>query len=220
MGGGTKILVGGSRLYKMGEGSWTLRHVHCYFLTADVMWPAASSSRYVDYPAMMDYTSICKSESTARSLSYVAFFSFFTFRLITVEIDISAFWSKTQREGDAPTVLPCGALHQSLRTSGAWSLNNPGYSCKSNHGDSLEILRPGDLGMGGNTSSTFQRARQVGFAYGWWIDCRAAWIVVEGEGVRGKEVGGAGRNAWSWRRLSSPFIRNKALSILEGGQLL
>lgn len=74
MGGGTKNLVGGSRLYKMGEGSWTLRHVHCYFLTVDVMWPAASSSQYVDFPAVMDYTSNCKSESTARSLSYVAFF--------------------------------------------------------------------------------------------------------------------------------------------------
>ena len=72
--GGTKNLGGVSRLYKMGERSWTLRHVHFYFLTVDVMWPAVSSSLYVDFPAIMDYTSICKSESTARSLSYVAFF--------------------------------------------------------------------------------------------------------------------------------------------------
>lgn len=71
---GTKNLVLGSRLYKMGEGSWTLRNVHCYFMIADVMCPAASSTLYVDFPAMMDYTSICKSESTAHSLSYVAFF--------------------------------------------------------------------------------------------------------------------------------------------------
>lgn len=38
---GTKNLVGGSRLYKIGEVSWTLRHVHCCFLTVDVMSPVS-----------------------------------------------------------------------------------------------------------------------------------------------------------------------------------
>lgn len=47
-------------LHKMGKGSWTHESNPLCFFTVDVMWPAASSSHCLDFPAIMGCTLSCE----------------------------------------------------------------------------------------------------------------------------------------------------------------